>query len=409
MRLALLGLDETTVALARAAQESGRDELVFVCDVEQAELWPPALRAAAIRPQPWEVLLTGASGAAPFDAVLVSRDRADEERRLEQLRKLVQESVPMLVAHPVHPSMLAYYELDMIRRETNCVIVPFLPARRHPLAVRLKEIIERSDESPLGPVDQVVFERALMERSKANVLAEFSRDVDLLQFLGGDVAHLGAMGSSGTTAAGEFAAYSNLGVQMTAGENRLLRWWVVPADEFSGSRLTLTGERGKAILTMPDPITAASIDDAIWRLEIRTGGEPNVVEAGPWDPHLASLAELRGALTDHPAPSRWGDAARTVELAETIDRSLAKARTIDLYEQEYSSAATFKGIMSSVGCALLLFALAGMVVGALAANLLKHAGFLRAAQVVGTLPYVFLALFVIFLALQLLLRIARPK
>ncbi|MEX2140172.1 MAG: hypothetical protein WD894_12980 [Pirellulales bacterium] len=403
MRLALLGLDETTLALARAAQRSGHDQLVLLCDVEGTQQAQSLLGGDALRTQSWEVLLTGATGGvAAFDAVMVSRDFADDERRLEQLRKLVQGGVPMLVAHPVHTSMLAYYELDMIRRETDGVIVPFLPARRHPLAVRLKEIVNLTDASSVGRVDQVVFERALTERSKAAVLSQFARDVDLLRFLGGEVAQLGAMGSPGLTAVGEFAAYNNLGVQMTGAENRLFRWWVVPADEFSDSRLTVTGERGKATLTMP-------LEPSAWRLELRTGGEPTVVEALPWNPYLTSLDELRGVLADRQILSRWPDAARAVELTETIDRSLAKGRTIDLYEQEYSPSATFKGIMSSVGCALLLLALAGMIIGALAANLLKHAGFVQAAQVVGAVPYVLLGLLVVFLALQFLLRVARPK
>ena len=401
MRLALLGLDETTLALSRAAQESGLDEIVMLCDVEEHA--QTLTGAAGLRPQSWEALLTGAASGGPFfDAVVVSRDVADDDRRLEQLRKLVQDGVPMLVAHPIHTSMLAYYELDMIRRETDCIVVPDLPARRHPLAVRLKEMMDVPSESVAAASDQIVFERALSDRSKANVLTEFVRDVDLLRFFGGDVAQLGAMGSPGTTAGGEPAAYNNLAVQMTGSENRLLRWWVVPTDEFSGGRLTVTGLRGKATLTMPP-------EPAVWRLELRTDGQPTVTEAPPWDPYRAALDELRGTLADRQAPSRWPDAARAVELAETIDRSLAKGRTIDLYEQEYSPSATFKGIMSGVGCALLLLALAGMVIGALAANLLKHAGFQQAAQVVGAVPYVLLALLIVFLGLQFLLSVTRPK
>src|SRR5687768_13910058 len=99
MRLALLGLDETTLALARAAQESGRDELVLLCEAEEME--PQAiLGPIALHPQSWEALLTGTAwGVRACDAVLVSRDAADDERRLEQLRKLVQDGVPMLVSH----------------------------------------------------------------------------------------------------------------------------------------------------------------------------------------------------------------------------------------------------------------------------------------------------------------------
>jgi hypothetical protein len=403
MRLALLGLDETTLPLARAARENGRDELVMVCEVEGLEQAQAVLGANALRPQSWEALLTGTDWSVrPCDAVLVSRDSTDDERRLEQLRKLVQDGVPMLVSQPVHDSMLAYYELDMIRRETNCVMEPFLPARRHPLAVRVKDMVDRPNESPLGRIDQLVFERAIADRSKAMVLAQFARDVDLLRYIGGELVQLVAMGTPGTTTKGGFAAYNNLGVQMSGSENRSHRWWVLPADEFSGGRLTIIGERGKAKLIMPPESSA-------WRLELRSGGEPQVTESPPWNPYLASLDELREAIADRQVKSRWPDAARAVELAETIDRSLVKGRMIDLYDQEYSSSATFKGIMSGVGCALLLLALGAMVIGALAANVLKHAGFPRAAQVVGTVPYVMLGLFVLFLALQFLLRVARPK
>jgi predicted dehydrogenase len=403
MRLALLGLDETIVALARAAHESGRDTAVLLCDGDEsdrAQQLPPGVSHGS---QSWEVLLTGTrDGTSGFDAVLVSREASDDERRLEQLRKLTQAGVPMLVAHPIHGSMLAYYELDMIRRETDCILAPFLPARLHPLARRLKEIIAAADASTVGEVSQIVFERALHQRTKASVLAHFARDVDLLRFLGGEVTQLGATGSPGANAAGEPAAYDTLGVQMTGAEDRLLRWWVVPADEFSGGRLTLTGARGKARLSLPP-------ESSDWRLEVRCEGETNVVDASDWSPYLSSLDELRAALVARETPSRWPDAARSLELAETIDRSLAKARTINLYEQEYSSAATFKGIMSSVGCALLLLALAGMVLGALAANLLKHAGFLRAAQLVGAVPYVLLGLLVVFLALQFLLSVTGTR
>jgi hypothetical protein len=397
MRIALLGLDQTTLKLARAALINGRDQLVLCCDVPETER--PVVRGMGIREEDWEVLLTGATGdLAPCDAVIVARDAFNDEQRLEQLRKLVQAPLAMLVSHPVHVSMLAYYELDMIRRETGCVVVPVLPNRLHPLAVQLHELIRAAPESPLGAVEQLSLERALPQRDKSSVIEQFARDVDLLRFLGGEIMRLGAMGSPGTTARGELAAFNNLNVQMAAAENRLIRWTVVAADDLDGARLTVTGDRGRAILLMPQR-------DGPWQLELRGTAGPAVSDAPAWDPEVASLDELRFSLSGT-VVSRWPQAARAIELAETIDRSLAKGRMIDLYEQEYSPSATFKGLMSSLGCALLMLALAGMVIGALAANLLKHAGFDRAAQIVGMLPYAFLGLFVLFLAAQFLLTLA---
>jgi hypothetical protein len=406
MRLALLGIDETTAALAFAAQRGGRDRLVLACDVDETERWPVLLGDHTVVQQSWEILLTGtADGSPPCDAVLVSTSSTDPERRLEQMRKLAGAGMPMLVSHPVHASMLAYYELDMIRRETGCVMHPFLPARTHPMAMRLHELIDRPEASPLGVIDQIGFDRPLSQTSKANVVTNFARDVDLLHYLGGEITQLGAMGSPGRTSGGDFAAYHNLAVQMAGGDNRLLRWWVASADEPYGGRLTLNGSRGKAVLTIPPEPAAHSGGRSVWRLEIRTAGEPQVTEMADWEPHVAALDELRAALAGPQTPSRWPDAARAIELTETIERSLAKGRTITLYEQEYSAAATFKGLMTSLGCALLLIALGAFVVAALAANLLKHAGFERAAEIVGRMPYVLLVLFAIFLALQFLIRL----
>jgi myo-inositol 2-dehydrogenase/D-chiro-inositol 1-dehydrogenase len=346
-------------------------------------------------------LLSGAAdGRFPCDAVLVARDSSNDESRLEQLRKLVQAGVPMLLAHPLHNSMLAYYELDMIRRESGCLMLPFLPARMNPLAHQLAELVHNPSASPLGHVDQIALERAMADRSKVAVCSQFAHDVDLLRFLGGEVTRLGAMGSPGATAAGDFLAYNNLGVQMAGGDNRLLRWSVGPIDEFSGGKLTATGPHGKAILWMPEGL-------APWRLEIRSGPDSSVVDAEAWNTYLDALDELRAALSSCETRSRWPDAARAVELTETLERSLKKGRTIELHQEQFSDASTFKGTMTSVGCALLLAALLLMVAGVVASNMLKHAGAEQAARAVGAIPYLMLAVFVLFLATQFLLKLAR--
>ena len=102
----------------------------------------------------WEALLD----LELVDAVVVARG-PDEDRRAEQLRKLIQTGVPLLVSHPVVDSMLIYYELDMIRRETGSVVIPDLlpaapsghrkPGRHDP----------RAPESPIGRVEQVLVQR----------------------------------------------------------------------------------------------------------------------------------------------------------------------------------------------------------------------------------------------------------
>ena len=62
------------------------------------------------------------------------------------------------------------------------------------------------------------------------------------------------------------------------------------------------------------------------------------------------------------------------ELTETIDRSLKRGRTIELHYEEYSEASsTFKGMMSAIGCCLLMVGLFAVVlVGVLEDFLRRH-------------------------------------
>ena len=57
-----------------------------------------------------------------------------------------------------------------------------------------------------------------------------------------------------------------------------------------------------------------------------------------------------------PAPSLH-DATRAMELAEATARSLRKGRTVDLYYEPISEEASFKSVMTSTGCMLIIGAL----------------------------------------------------
>ncbi len=95
-----------------------------------------------------------------------------------------------------------------------------------------------------------------------------------------------------------------------------------------------------------------------------------------WDPHaailesLASALEARAATPDGSVHPDLGDATRAMELSEAVVRSLRRGRTIDLHYENISEEASFKSIMTSTGCALLLgillllpLALAGPALG----------------------------------------------
>src|SRR5438270_591202 len=118
MKLALLGIDEVTLAIVRRALELSVHELVLLSEEDLTGKEPDSMRQLRLLLPPrtpeiaWEAMLHD----RPAEAVIVARGQ-DQEFRAEQLRKLAQAGVPMLIAHPVVDSMLVYYELDMIRRE----------------------------------------------------------------------------------------------------------------------------------------------------------------------------------------------------------------------------------------------------------------------------------------------------
>ena len=347
IRIALLGADEVTLALTQAVVADHRFELVGACELDNAG--PSLAHLGRLRRfEHWESLLDPSA----VDAVIVARG-ANEDLRADQLRKLVQAAMPVLVAHPVVASMLVYYELDMIRRDTRSAVVPYLPLRHHPGVSAVAELVAEGASSPVGRVEQVVFDRQLTRPDKPAVLTAFARDVDVVRAVAGDMTRLGAM-----AAGHKSESYAGLGVQMSGPGAVVARWSVGPADASSAARLTVLGDRGKAELDLRD--------DAPWRLQVTAAGQTTAREFDPWNPAAAALDQLALAIGGAAPSPDWVDASRAIELTETIDRSLAKGRTIELYYEDYTEQGTFKGTMASVGCGLLMLTLGLLVFVALA-------------------------------------------
>lgn len=352
IRLALLGIDAQTLAIARAAEESRQFDLVGACEVESCPDQSVATEFAAQFPRlaridVWELLLTEQHA----DVVVVARSRF-EDLRAEQLRKLIQTGVAVLTSQPVQDSMLVYYELDMIRHDTNSLIMPYLPERNHPAVQAVRKMIAQGADSSLGAVQQVIFQRRLSSPDKRAVFEQFARDVDIIRAVAGDMTRLGAMASAHQT-----GNYAGLGVQMTGATGIASRWSVEPMHGEPGGQLTVLGAHGKATVEI-------HADDTPWTLEVVAGGKTDRRMFDDWNPADKALAQLASAMHGAPVEPDWVDAARAVELAETIERSLHKSRTIDLYYEDYTEQSTFKGLMASIGCGLLIFGL--LVMGAVA-------------------------------------------
>lgn len=393
MKFALLGADADALKLAAAAAHSPKHELVSAHDVGSAAaaIREFAPRAAIV--EHWEELLSGAA----CEAVIVGRG-ADDDARADQLRKLVQAGVPLVISHPIHESMLVYYELDMIRQESHCPMLPYTPAQGHPAISRLAELLRPDAADSFGPLQQLVIERSFSHYDRRTVQAGFVRDMELVRTLCGRMNKVAAMTSPtaitspGGKPAGE-VNFANLGVQMSGPAGALVRWSVAAGAEAGGARWNFVGARGQAKLEIP-------ADEQVWKLEARrTGAAAQDETFPPWDAPALALDEIEQARAGGPLKPDWLDAANTMELADAVEHSLQRGRTIELQYESASEQSTFKGLMSGIGCFLLI----GVLLFVIAATTAVHFGMPLADY----WPYALLALLLAFLLLQTL-RLAFP-
>lgn len=297
--------------------------------------------------------LDDALATAGLDAAVVG---GPLNARGEALRRAAAEGLAVICLHPPGEDSEAYYQVSLSRAETGAVIVPDLPARLHPGVAAVRAALD-------GP-DAETFRAARFEASadpSAGDLARqpFARAADLVRSLVGEIEAVNASGDP----TGDRPTES-LVVQLRAagGRRAEVRLWVGPPEP---SRLILSGGGITLTLELPPRLDGPS---RLVRREV--DGRETVTEFGPWDPHAAALGVLAGATSGQTVHPDLADGTRATEVAEGVARSLRRGRTVDLHYEEVSEAGTFKSVMTSLGCLLLLgilvtipLALAGPALG----------------------------------------------
>ena len=402
MKLALIGADEESLALVRWAVRDGGHALVSAFDLagraEEVQTIAPNVRLN----EDWESLVLGSA----VDAVIVARAGAglarqtgisDDERRAEQLRKLAQAAVPMLVFCPACEAIVGF-EIEMIRRDVGGVILPVTHAWWDSRTDWLYDLLVGGEQSRIGRVEQVLFERQQADRSRPAVLLQLARDVAIVRSLLGEIRSVSATGPApaiGRDPLGpkpkELPSLANLSVHLGGDWRPSVRWSMSPVVEQEGAKLTLVGERGKAVLQMPAR--------GGWSAEVL--GQDRPLEAAQDSSSSASiLSRLQKALGQPElAEGQWLNACRDKEVAEAVDRSLARGRTIELFGEAHTEEDSFKGVMAMGGCLLLVMALGVVFVATVVEGLRLP---LRDWQVWKYWPIYLLVPVVVFLLLQLL-------
>jgi predicted dehydrogenase len=378
MRIGLLGYDRQLLDVVEAARRRG-DAAVIGCDLPAT---PPAALAGLRRADSWEALLDPAA----CDLVLVGRDGWNATRA-EAVRTLVQAGRTLLLAQPLELSMLWAYELDMMRRDTGARLVPLLTARLHPFVERLRTIVEHgiAGGGTLGSLESITMVRRLADRNRDAVLARLAVDADLVRVLVGEPARLATLG-----AADPDTAWSTLAVGFSGPGFVPTRWQVAPGDEPAVS-ITLQHARGTIQVEAPDDPARP------WTWS----GPPAESLAGDGPARLLDRLAAPAAGDGVPMAG-WADAARAIELAETVPRSLAKGRAIDLHREEFSEIGTFRGTMASLGCGLVLAGLVVLVLATLVGGIAHEFDWELGRRVAAAWPVLVLVVLGAFLALQLL-------
>lgn len=406
MKLALLGCDDETLALVRGAIASGDHALVAAFDTAEHRQQVQSLAPQARMDEDWESLLLGTLS----EVVIVARGRLDpskstgfaaDERRYDQLRKLVQAAVPLIVIQPGCEAIVGY-ELDMIRSDSGGIILPFIPGQN------LAAIEAVIDASAIGPVEQILFERQMTARTRPKVLAQLARDVCIVRAFLGPIRKMNATGA----AAGESAdplgprtktqpRLENLSVHFSGEQSFPARWTVMPAENSEELRITVIGSRGRMVLSQSAELAPAAM------LKVSGGSDAaNSQSEFPAQDEFQNSLQAISQLKES-NDSRWTswlDACRDVEVASSVDRSLDRGRAVEFFGEEHSEEQSFKGVMAVGGCLMLSVTFVALLLAATVEGLqlpLRESAFWRAW------PFYVLVPIVLFLLLQLLQGVAK--
>lgn len=360
MRLGLLGIDEESLAVAVLAREAGVELSVgYAAAAERAKL---AMLRDELHLEPaWESLLVGNR----CDALLIPRSLprlgkeeigSASEKREEQLRRAVQEKIPLIIFPPACRLDVGY-ELEVYRRESQSLILPWIPHGNHPAWQWLAPLL--SADSSLGKCEQCLWEVHLADRSRTAVLQKLAEDLPILRRLLGGIRTVTATAAHAETHYDPFAPRSNLPpleqlqVQLGMAEDIVVRWQVSPQREDETATIQLIGTQGRAELKLHPDLSRWS------GLLIREGTREEIHWPQPpslWQDYSQLIARpgLRSELIGMPT---WLDQCRDLEILEAIDRSLVKGRSVAVHAEETSEADAFKGTMASAGCLVLMFVL----------------------------------------------------
>lgn len=388
MNIATLGFDNHILSFAEQIAQSPSDELTACFEAGTGQTSLAAVAPRATFADAWEILLDGSVA----DVVIVAARpaaSADRELRDEQLKKLVQAGLDLILVQPAC-EMLTAFELQMIRTESRSLLLPFHPGSFHPLTNRVRQWLQGHPACPIGNVSQIQFDRFFDGTDSREILNHFTQDACLLRYLLGDVLEVSAMGT-GTTS----NSLTNLGVMLTGPQNRLARWNLSPAQGNPRGQISVPGSEGTLILSLTDEGRSIQLSNRALGEDLRTDEADGSPSAAALE-HLRTMRQQRDSAA---AEQLWEDGCRGLELEEAVERSVRRGRTIEMHHEQVTEKDTFKSMMAAGGCGLMMWVLCLLLLAGVVEGLQLP---LRDMAIWRFFPIVLFAPLGLFLLLQLL-------
>jgi hypothetical protein len=243
---------------------------------------------------------------------------------------------------------------------------------------------------------------------RREVMANLARDVELLAALVGDIRRVSAVGPR--AGAATFAA---LQVQMTCEWPVTLHWSVAPrAGDDDVLTLSLVGEGGTITLRVGPARRESEFrhQPDVWQIETRSVDQSDRVILESFDAAAVVIQQLAQAVAmrdqRRPGASTWDAATRAMEVADAVELSLEKGRTIEVFQQQLTERLAFRGTMAALGCGLLLVGFLAIIF----ITLLGGAEGKDRPLLLPSWPLVLLAVLALFLLMQTVpLLIAKTK
>jgi myo-inositol 2-dehydrogenase/D-chiro-inositol 1-dehydrogenase len=334
MNFLILGDGAEELAWARAIARDPSQRLLAAYPGFDLEEFPELKRPADFE---------DALALAELEAVVVGGAIAS---RGESLRRVAAVGLPAICLHPPGDDSEAYYQVALSREETGAIVIPDLPGRLHPALASLRKEVERPE---LGGFRGLTVKGAAGPGAGDLTRHVIPRLVDPVRALIGEIEAITAMGDPPGPRPTESLIVQLRGPAARRAEVRIERG---SADDAPG-QLVLSTAAGSITLEH-----SPTWDGPARLIRRSAAGAESVAPLEAWDPHAAILSVLMEAAGGrdqfaHPHPNLI-DGTRAMELAEAAVRSLTRGRTVDLHYEEISEAATFKSVMTSIGCLVFL-------------------------------------------------------